>query len=117
MSIFNNNIIQDEEIHTDFAMASHDRITTNKISLMSVGNIGRGISHQGREMMKCKTSNVDYVDTDSCFFSFDKPKIKRCNWCSSTEKLKRCSGCKKIFYCSTSCQRADWKIKHKKMCI
>jgi len=38
-----------------------------------------------------------------------------CSLCGSTKNLKYCSGCKKIQYCSTSCQKNDWK-KHKKIC-
>jgi FKBP-type peptidyl-prolyl cis-trans isomerase len=30
-------------------------------------------------------------------------------------KLSRCSSCKSVFYCSTQCQRSDWK-KHKSVC-
>lgn len=30
-------------------------------------------------------------------------------------KLKRCSGCKRAWYCSVNCQRADWK-NHKINC-
>ncbi|KAF7288890.1 hypothetical protein MIND_01405000 [Mycena indigotica] len=31
-------------------------------------------------------------------------------------KLKRCSGCQSTFYCSKTCQRADWKSGHRTEC-
>ncbi|KAF7290647.1 MYND-type domain-containing protein [Mycena indigotica] len=33
----------------------------------------------------------------------------------SETPFDRCSGCKRVFYCSTSCQTADWQ-KHKREC-
>jgi len=39
-----------------------------------------------------------------------------CAFCrSNTERLKRCSGCKRVFYCSRTCQRNHWK-EHKAEC-
>lgn len=35
---------------------------------------------------------------------------------SKDSTLKKCSKCMKIYYCSTDCQRADWK-RHKLECI
>jgi len=29
---------------------------------------------------------------------------------------KMCAGCKKVGYCSTECQTADWKRRHKRVC-
>ncbi|KAL7781403.1 hypothetical protein V8C43DRAFT_298404 [Trichoderma afarasin] len=48
-------------------------------------------------------------------------EIEQCNTCGKTEqldglKLKKCKGCMKISYCSTECQRQDWK-QHKRECI
>ncbi|KAL7905645.1 hypothetical protein GGI35DRAFT_460121 [Trichoderma velutinum] len=48
-------------------------------------------------------------------------EVEQCNTCGKTEqldgpKLKKCKGCMKISYCSTECQRADWK-QHKRECI
>ena len=33
----------------------------------------------------------------------------------STKGFKKCSACKKVYYCSRKCQKADWK-RHKKVC-
>jgi hypothetical protein len=30
--------------------------------------------------------------------------------------LKLCGGCQAVRYCSTECQRQDWKLGHKAMC-
>ena len=39
-----------------------------------------------------------------------------CAFChSKTENLKRCSGCKRVFYCSKTCQKNHWK-EHKPEC-
>ncbi|KKP07740.1 hypothetical protein THAR02_00128 [Trichoderma harzianum] len=52
----------------------------------------------------------------------DSPdETEQCNTCGKTEqldglKLKKCKGCMKISYCSTECQRQDWK-QHKRECI
>ncbi|KAK7007523.1 hypothetical protein R3P38DRAFT_2553205 [Favolaschia claudopus] len=32
-------------------------------------------------------------------------------------QLKRCSGCKSVFYCSRSCQAADWRDGHRTACV
>ncbi|KAH6916244.1 hypothetical protein BKA70DRAFT_1556750 [Coprinopsis sp. MPI-PUGE-AT-0042] len=32
------------------------------------------------------------------------------------EATKKCSGCSSILYCSTACQRADWKAGHRDQC-
>lgn len=49
--------------------------------------------------------------------------LKHCRYCNKMEMseefqmtLKRCSRCQSAFYCSTACQRADWKT-HKKTCL
>lgn len=34
----------------------------------------------------------------------------------SMEELKKCSSCKATYYCSTKCQKADWKARHKRFC-
>jgi len=44
-----------------------------------------------------------------------------CGHCKKTEfelkaRLKCCVKCHDVFYCSTSCQKEDWKIKHKIQC-
>lgn len=42
-------------------------------------------------------------------------KVKLCAFCSKADAAKRCSKCKKVFYCSAECQKADWK-DHKTQC-
>eukprot|EP01084_Bolivina_argentea_P232997 392537_1 len=41
--------------------------------------------------------------------------MQQCNSCKRSGPNKICSGCKKIYYCSVSCQRNDWN-QHKKQC-
>jgi splicing suppressor protein 51 len=38
----------------------------------------------------------------------------RC-WMPHTD-LKKCAGCRRVAYCSSSCQAIDWKAQHKKDC-
>lgn len=38
-----------------------------------------------------------------------------CKVCKADAK-QRCSGCVGVFYCSKSCQVADWKNSHKNEC-
>jgi hypothetical protein len=46
--------------------------------------------------------------------------VKKCSFCSAPEsnlhKHKICSACKQAFYCSTDCQKYDWRKKHNKEC-
>lgn len=46
-------------------------------------------------------------------------KIKICAKCGIDNKIKKvksCKDCKKVYYCSVQCQRADWNV-HKGVCI
>eukprot|EP01084_Bolivina_argentea_P023613 44070_1 len=42
-----------------------------------------------------------------------KNKCATCNIGKKEKKLLKCSGCKKIKYCSKSCQKRDWKSRHR----
>ena len=45
---------------------------------------------------------------------------KRCSTCCREEEvvgaLKRCGQCGKAWYCSTTCQKTDWRAGHKSVC-
>lgn len=44
------------------------------------------------------------------------PETERCRKCSKANgDLLRCSGCKSVYYCSSACQRGDWK-EHRATC-
>ncbi len=45
----------------------------------------------------------------------DEDITATCNNCPQQEKLMKCSGCRKVSYCSSQCQRADWRV-HKSSC-
>ncbi|KAG8170058.1 hypothetical protein KVR01_000803 [Diaporthe batatas] len=34
----------------------------------------------------------------------------------SRAQLKACGACRSVFYCSTACQKRDWKERHKPLC-
>lgn len=56
---------------------------------------------------KCKKSHIN--DTSL------KPALL-CGVCKKEfPELKRCSQCKRTYYCSSECQKADWK-SHKSVC-
>ncbi|KAL8485506.1 hypothetical protein ACS0TY_027698 [Phlomoides rotata] len=39
----------------------------------------------------------------------ESPQSK-CEWCFSSTSLKKCSACHVVWYCSSKCQRSDWKL-------
>ncbi len=39
-----------------------------------------------------------------------------CAHCNRTNELRTCSACKQVSYCSTECQKADWRSGHKAAC-
>lgn len=44
----------------------------------------------------------------------ESPKSK-CEWCFSPRNLKKCSACHVVWYCSSNCQKSDWKL-HSREC-
>jgi len=49
------------------------------------------------------------------------PKQDCCNVCSARKSsdgkpLQKCAGCKVTLYCSSACQKKDWKKGHKQLC-
>ncbi|CAA0827867.1 Histone-lysine N-methyltransferase ASHR1 [Striga hermonthica] len=34
----------------------------------------------------------------------------KCEWCFSSADLKKCSACHVVWYCSSKCQKSDWKM-------
>jgi len=46
-----------------------------------------------------------------------REKTRACETCGDKlSPLRACGGCKQVFYCSTECQKADWK-RHKPECL
>jgi hypothetical protein len=39
-----------------------------------------------------------------------------CNTCGQADSSKRCGACRKVYYCSETCQKNDWK-SHKPNCL
>ena len=52
------------------------------------------------------TKQIQKMNTPTC-----------CKYCKEEckQRLKSCGACRKVFYCNTDCQRADWKV-HKESC-
>lgn len=40
---------------------------------------------------------------------------KKCNYCQKDKDVKKCTGCFRVYYCSKTCLRDDWRT-HKKEC-
>lgn len=55
------------------------------------------------------TVNIDYDSADRCAVCMSKTS-------ANDSALFRCSRCAKEYYCSTDCQRKDWKDGHAAMC-
>lgn len=47
-----------------------------------------------------------------------QPSGKGCaaEGCSRLDAQKKCGQCKRVFYCSTNCQKRHWKAAHKRFC-
>lgn len=85
-----------------------------------------GMTHSGEIITASKTP-VLMISSPECVRHLNK-RHKRCpkhrkikyhkicvNCETKSENMKKCSRCKVVYYCSSKCQRADWK-KHKKIC-
>lgn len=46
----------------------------------------------------------------------DAKKDKSCAYCQTEGCTMLCGGCKRVYYCSTSCAKRNWKI-HKPVCV
>lgn len=58
--------------------------------------------------------------TEPFLIVVEKDALDRvCSYClteADTSSLKRCTGCKVVRYCTSACQKADWKPIHKHEC-
>jgi len=61
------------------------------------------------------------LDSDAFRTEYFEKRGKFCAWCeepAARGKLQVCSRCKAVYYCSTPCQKQDWKCGgHKHVCI
>lgn len=55
----------------------------------------------------------EVVERNRVSFNTEDPFVCRKCHTTSLERLRTCAACRKTFYCSTKCQRADWP-EHKK---
>ncbi len=81
----------------------------------------------GCDFIYLKMSVVRYYCTNKCAVKYNRKMRKdselelktRCMTCDiygqKEKKLKKCGICRRVYYCSVKCQRADWK-EHKKVC-
>ena len=68
--------------------------------------------------LECKNNDIHFHRRIKTMFSLNTTLAKKCcNYCKLiSSDLKCCSNCKNTWYCSSECQKANWK-KHKKDCI
>lgn len=63
----------------------------------------------------CSFSEANHPHCSYCVQTPESLKEYRCT--DSVPAFKKCSACKLAFYCSESCQMADWKVGgHKALC-
>jgi SET and MYND domain-containing protein len=90
----------------------------NHTYLIQTPGAGNGLASisdlpSGSLILQTRSPDILVVET---------PKIdKFCSYCflplgGAGAVPKRCTRCKVIRYCSTECQRADWKLIHQKEC-
>jgi len=53
-----------------------------------------------------------------CFVCLDSDQREQCaeQMCTRRGTL-RCGACKAVWYCSGACQKAHWKVEHKRVCV
>lgn len=72
----------------------------------------------GSKLKSCAhcTSPFAKATEDGRHFSLEpSTKATQCGCCSKQQCEMLCGRCKKVYYCSASCQKADWKV-HKTNC-
>eukprot|EP01083_Nonionella_stella_P128000 387766_1 len=73
---------------------------------------------------KARTNNVRDLQLDKLHRFVRKVEGRNCSYCQRIEKryhdfiekYKTCSGCKAVFYCTRSCQKRDWRARHRNEC-
>lgn len=58
---------------------------------------------------------ITLVDITPKKIASEEPNPNVCGKCQKPNCIKQCSHCKKVYYCSTRCQKADWH-EHKLIC-
>ncbi len=72
--------------------------------------VGSKLREQRRALTRCLwnfSCGCSYCDTNS--------NVPRCNYCGMMEKLNVCGGCRRVLYCSETCQKAD-HLRHAPLC-
>jgi hypothetical protein len=61
-----------------------------------------------------------YAWTQELLLGYDEQRHERCAFCgvacASPRKFQACAGCRITVYCDKTCQKYDWKKKHKAEC-
>ena len=96
------------------------RTTDNADSALYTGMEGRVAGIEGGEEYKVRFANLadDYIiNGDNLLPAQGRVprEQKACKICGSVEHLSRCQRCHLVWYCSTECQKSDWKT-HKEAC-
>jgi hypothetical protein len=84
---------------------------------------------KGKEPLHTRKEGLFYKFTDYIHPNYQKyseekeremnEKVIACGGCNITQgevKFQVCAACKKVYYCSKSCQRNHWKGGHKSQC-
>ena len=74
-------------------------------------NINKSSDYDAVQIILC-------VENPTYFKMKNTINEKMCSHCSKTNvKLRKCSQCMSRLYCSNKCQKKDWKLCHKKVCV
>ncbi|KAI6139859.1 hypothetical protein EDD17DRAFT_335437 [Pisolithus thermaeus] len=87
----------------------------SRIAMKESAGIGRGLWHQGSTNIR--PGDVILSLRPHVFTLSTTYLESHCSGCAGTPAsgLKRCSGCRKVWYCTPTCQNGDWPI-HKSEC-
>jgi len=77
-----------------------------------------------RKEIENSPNQISFDDAFRLFSGQPPHDIRFCDFCKKREffseqgetKLKRCSQCKKVWYCSRTCQKEDWGSGHRLVC-
>ena len=104
-------------IECNYCVRCYNQIEDNKFHF-NVIHLGYKDATTGEPQSNLK-STITHLRCTSCNMKRFPDTFYRCDNCKSTEtidnKFSKCSGCRRIYYCSIQCQKADWLI-HKNEC-
>ncbi|ORY47711.1 hypothetical protein BCR33DRAFT_714793 [Rhizoclosmatium globosum] len=75
-----------------------------------IGQLGSNFEYFAKQHPDVATKYKSIIQLKEAEFK------NRCAECGNEKALKRCAGCLMMYFCSTECQKANWKKEHKVAC-